>query len=55
MLKKLHPTQKRMIITNVELSVVIAMELISRLGYVYILAIGLPFMIYRLGAWYLFN
>lgn len=55
MLKKLHPTQKRMIITNIEMSAMIAMELITRLGFVYILLIGLPFLIFRLGAWYFFN
>ena len=55
MLKKLHPTQKLMIITNVQASVMIMMELISRIGYVYIFAVGLPFMISRLGLWYFFN
>ena len=55
MLKKLHPTQKRMIITNMQMSAMIAMEMISRIGYVYIFAIGLPFMIFRLGMWYFFN
>lgn len=55
MLKKLHPTQKRMIVSNMQMSAAIAMELIERMGYVYIFAIGLPFMIFRLGMWYFFN